>query len=260
MFSYQFFEKLRFAVAGDYDNGIFRTIPTLVKQLQGFGRRSAQGFGRTNGCPHRQALIGEEQGTGRILNLGLRSLPFVQFGQNYRALCIDSSDIQPWGGDHAGNDLDALIQTGPARIGKVQFVNSLGGRGFRIAVAAKGRAEPLPYPLCLTIRHISGTAKRQMFHEMGETPLIFPLHQRPYIEADANGDLPRRNTIAFHRIAQTIVQFTKGPAFVHRNVAASVQPRNLGFSPPLHWQFAATIPAGRTKEVWQIMPDTRSCA
>src|SRR3546814_1110891 len=48
----------------------------------------------------------------------------------------------------------------------------------------KGRAQPLPNPLRLPIRHIFGAPKGEMFQKMSETKLAILLHQRSHVDAD----------------------------------------------------------------------------
>src|SRR3546814_8591684 len=64
----------------------------------------------------------------------------------------------------------------------------------------KGRAQPLPNPLRLPIRHIFGAPKGEMFQKMSETKLAILLHQRSHVDADADRYLTGRNTVVANGI------------------------------------------------------------
>ena len=66
-----------------------------------------------------------------------------------------------------------------------------------------------------------------MLEQMGITLLVIFLMQRPGIDAYADRDLVGRDTVLAHSIAQAVGQFSEGPFFVARNVAALVNPRGL---------------------------------
>src|SRR3546814_14268636 len=75
-------------------------------------------------------------------------------------------------GNHPGQYLHAFLKPLSAGIGQIEAINSAGRRRLRIAIAAKGRAQPLPNPLRLPIRHIFGAPKGEMFQKMSETKQI----------------------------------------------------------------------------------------
>src|SRR3546814_2852884 len=88
----------------------------------------------------------------------------------------------------------------------------------------KGRAQPLPNPLRLPIRHIFGAPKGEMFQTMSETKLAILLHQRSHVDADADRYLTGRNTVVAIGITQAIVQFAEQPRRIYGNIAALVEP------------------------------------
>src|SRR3546814_11908803 len=98
--------------------------------------------------------------------------------------------ISDWSSDVCSSDLEAI--------------NSAGRRRLRIAIAAKGRAQPLPNPLRLHIRHIFGAPKGEMFEKMSDAKLAILLHQRSHIHPDADRYLKGRNTVVANGITQAI--------------------------------------------------------
>ncbi len=158
----------------------------------------------------------------------LRAAIFAQLRKYNGAFGVQGIGRDTRIADHARNDFDRLVQLFGRRIGQVELVDRLRGSCLRIAVAAKGDAEPLPNTLGLAIGHKSRSTERQMLDQMGKALLIIIFMQRAGINSHANGHLPRRHIIFLHRIAQPIRQDTKGPSVVDRYVAAFIQPRNFG--------------------------------
>src|SRR3546814_17694482 len=87
--------------------------------------------------------------------------------------------------NHPGQYLHAFLKPLSAGIGQIEAINSAGRRRLRIAIAAKVRAQPLPNPLRLPIRHIFGAPTGEMFQNMSEPTLAILLHKRSHLTQDA---------------------------------------------------------------------------
>src|SRR3546814_2073896 len=151
-----------------------------------------------------ERLAREEQRPRRVGHADLRPIPFALLGGDDRPLRIDAGVVDSGLGNHPGQYLHAFLKPLSAGIGQIEAINSAGRRRLCIAIAAKGRAQPLPNPLRLPIRHRFGAPKGEMFQKMSETKLAILLHQRSHVDADTDRYLTGRNTVVANGITQAI--------------------------------------------------------
>ncbi len=196
-----------------------------MKGLHPRGSGSIEAGDRANGAALRKKLTCEEVAAACVGDAHLRPIPFPPLSQHDRPLRFNGT-IHDVGIDHhARENFHALAKAGRCRLRKVERIGGAGGRRLRIAVAAEGNAQPLPYSFGLAIGHMARSAEGQMLHEVRIALLIGLLHQGADIHAQADGDLPRRNAIAANGIAQAIGQGAEVPCRIDRHVAIFIEPR-----------------------------------
>ena len=220
----QLFGNGRINVPGNRDHRVFRAIPTLVKRLH---LRRGRGFQRVDRADRRmfgQWLSGEEMQSIGIRDAALRTVALSLFRQHDRPFSIDRTGVDIGFGHHPGQYLHAFGQAGLRRLGQVERIGRAGGRCLGVAVAAEGDAQTLPDTLGFAIRHMARPPHGEMLHIMSISLLIRALHERSDVHPQADRNLPRRNAIAPHRIAQPVGKRTEPPCSIDRHVAIFIEP------------------------------------
>ena len=125
-----------------------------MKFRQPHGIGGQQGFGGSDGGAYGHSLTLKHVRAQCVAILCLCAAALTLFGQNDLAFGVKSVVCNPWCTDHARQNLHRFRQCLGLCARQIQLIHRLRSGGLRVAVAAKGHPEPLPYPLCLAVGDI----------------------------------------------------------------------------------------------------------
>ena len=172
----------------------------------------------------RQALARRQQGDLGLQRAQGRGVAQPLFALDHAAFGIDVFGLHQGFGDLFAHDPQRGVDRLVVGARQLQRIGGLIEAGEGVGVGAEGQAKTLQNPQQLVLGHIGRAVEGHVLHEVGQTQLVFVLHQRTGRDPQAQRRLTRRGGVLHDGVAHAVRQDAEAHGRVGRDVAGRLGP------------------------------------
>ncbi|MND78385.1 hypothetical protein D3C80_700990 [compost metagenome] len=169
-------------------------------------------------------MAGREQGDLGFQRAQAGGVAQAFFALDDAALGVDVLCLHQGLGDLFTHDAQRGVDRLVVGARQLQRIGGLVKAGEGVGVSAEGQAQAFQNTQQFVLGHIGRAVESHVLHEVGQTQLVFILHQRPGGDAQAQRGLARRRGVFQDGVAHAVRQGAEADIGVGGDVAGGLGP------------------------------------